>query len=96
MEGKLLDAGREATLLSSEGQAGHQCWPGQEEESPKEGATVLTDLNRQQTKTCKELLVEDNGGPDDIFYLICFYKVKECCIVTAILNLKAGDQDGTL
>ena len=64
--------------------------------APKEGETVLPEFKGQQTKICKELLVENNGSPDDIFYLICFYKVKECCNVAASLNLKAGDQDGTL
>lgn len=46
MEWKVLDADREATmLLSTEGQAGKQHWPGQDEESSKEGETVLTELN---------------------------------------------------
>lgn len=78
-------------LVSSEGQPGSQCWPAQDEESPKEGETVLTELNWQQTKTSKELLFEDNGSPDDVFHLICFYKVKECCRVAASLYLKAGN-----
>lgn len=46
MEWKVLDAEREATtLLRTDGQTGRQDWPGQDEESSKEGEIVLTELN---------------------------------------------------
>lgn len=46
MEWKVLDAKWEATmLLRTKGQTGRQDWPGQDEESSKEGETVLTKLN---------------------------------------------------
>lgn len=46
MEWKVLDAQREATmLLRTDRQTGRQDWPGQDEESSKEGETVLTELN---------------------------------------------------
>lgn len=43
------------SALSSEGQAGNPCWRGQDEESPKEGETVLTELTgsrQRHVKSC--------------------------------------------
>ena len=55
---------------------------------PKRVRQFSLSSTSSQTKTSKESLVEENGSKDDISHLICFYKVQECCVSAASLNLK--------